>query len=185
MKNFLLLTLLFAAQAMAGQADLSWTAPTQNEDGTPYDDPGGFIVYWGATSGNYPTNHTINDPDAVTYTVADLTEGDWFFVVTAFDDEQPPNESDYSNETTKSISDVLPLPPGGVAIAGEKAYIIITSEDALVLLDIGTVTADVTCSASVGMRDDNGVLAYKIPRSAVTPYNQGQELVAVFAACGN
>jgi hypothetical protein len=45
-----------------GSASLSWTAPTQNEDGTDLVDLAGYKLYWGTTPGSYPNSVTIDNP---------------------------------------------------------------------------------------------------------------------------
>jgi hypothetical protein len=64
-------------------------------------DLAGYRVHYGTTLGNYTNTETINDPNAVEYVVDNLTEGTWFFTVTAFDAAQ--NESDSSNVASKTI----------------------------------------------------------------------------------
>ncbi len=67
-----------------GSATLSWTAPTQNEDGTQLTDLAGYKIYWGTTSGNYPNSATINNPSVTTYLVESLSPGTYEFVATSF-----------------------------------------------------------------------------------------------------
>ena len=84
-----------------GAATLSWTIPTQNEDGTPIgNDLAGFRIYYSMTSGNYsefvPVNSIIS-----TGMVENLSPATWFFVVTAVD--LSGNESAFSNEASATI----------------------------------------------------------------------------------
>jgi hypothetical protein len=85
-----------------GSANLSWQAPTQNEDGTTLTDLAGFKVYYGPAVDNYPNVATINNPTVTTYLVENLSPGTWFFVVTAFDLSD--NESEYSNPASKVVT---------------------------------------------------------------------------------
>jgi len=151
-------------------------------DGSPLTDLAGYEIYYGAQSRNYTDNVPVTDPLALCYTF-NPAPGDYFIAMTALDVDA--NESAYSNEVLKTQADTNPLPPGGVAIVGDPAYIIVQSENTLVLLDIGIVTALTTCDPDVGMRDDNGVTAYKVPVSSVTPYSPAQEMIIVFSPCGN
>lgn len=87
-----------------GAAALSWTIPTENDDGTPIgNDLAGFRIYYSMTSGNYsefvPVNSTVS-----TGMVENLSPGTWFFVVTAYSFSG--NESVFSNEVLKTIDEI-------------------------------------------------------------------------------
>lgn len=109
-----LLFFLFPLQLMAQtpptgvvyQAALTWTEPTQNEDGSPLTDLASYRIYRTATSGVYadPPIATVLAP-ATSYTDAPLGEGTWFYVMTAVDTSG--NESVWSNEASKTIA----IPP--------------------------------------------------------------------------
>jgi hypothetical protein len=88
----------------SGSAMLSWTAPTQNADGTILmpGDLTGFNVYYGMTSGEYGNLLTISDPTVEIYVVSNLSIGTWFFWVTAFG--QSDNESESSNVVMKTVT---------------------------------------------------------------------------------
>ncbi len=79
-------------------ATLTWTAPTQNTDGTPLTDLAGFKVHYGATSGSYSVTNDYPDPNQTTAVIAPLTPGMWFFVATAYNAIDV--ESDFSNEAS-------------------------------------------------------------------------------------
>ena len=96
-----LLWLVFCFNVWAGQADLTWTPPTTNEDGTPLEDLGGYKIYQGQAPGTYGPPTVINDPAASSYQAEDLPAGDYYFAVTAFDTSG--NESAFSNEAFKSV----------------------------------------------------------------------------------
>jgi len=84
-----------------GSATLSWTAPTENEDGTPLTDLAGFRLYWGTSPGNYPNSVRIDNSTVTTYTVDGLAPGTYEFVATAVN--QAGVESSFSSPATKSI----------------------------------------------------------------------------------
>ena len=89
-------------QALAtGSATLSWTAPTQNTDGTPLTNLSGFKVYWGPAAGNYPNSVTLNNPGLSTYVVDSLGPGTYFFAATALSSSGA--ESALSTPATKTI----------------------------------------------------------------------------------
>ena len=85
----------------SGAATLSWTAPTENADGSPLTDLAGFKVYWGTSQGNYPNSTTISNPGVTTYMVDQLPPATWFFVATAYDSFG--NESPFSSAASKTI----------------------------------------------------------------------------------
>jgi hypothetical protein len=81
---------------------LSWTAPTQNEDGTALSDLAGYRIYWGTTSGVYTNSVTIDNPGITTYVVENLSPGTYEFVATSFNTIGI--ESVYSNPATKVLN---------------------------------------------------------------------------------
>jgi hypothetical protein len=86
---------------VTGSVRLTWTAPTQNEDGTALTDLAGYKIYWGTTAGNYPNSVTINDATATTYVVDNLAPGAYEFVATSFNTSNV--ESSYSTPATKVV----------------------------------------------------------------------------------
>ena len=84
-----------------GSATLSWTVPTENEDGSPFTDLTGYKIYWGTTPGTYPNSVTINNPGITTYVIENLAPGTYEFVCTVFNSASV--ESAYSNTATKTI----------------------------------------------------------------------------------
>jgi hypothetical protein len=85
-----------------GSATLSWTPPTEYEDGSNLgDDLAGFKIYWGTVSGNYPNSVTINNASVSTYTVDNLAPGTYEFVATSFNAAGV--ESVFSSPATKTI----------------------------------------------------------------------------------
>ena len=84
-----------------GSVTLNWVVPTQNEDGTPLTDLAGYKILWGTTSGNYPNSVTINDKNATSYVVDNLSSGTYEFVATSFNSSGV--ESRYSSPATKVV----------------------------------------------------------------------------------
>lgn len=88
---------------VTGSARVTWFAPTTNEDGSPLADLAGFKIYYATSHASLPnTSIEIRNPSAVTWTVANLESGTWFFAVTAFDASG--DESRFSNIASKTIS---------------------------------------------------------------------------------
>nr|AFI78773.1 secreted protein [uncultured bacterium ws198A12] len=94
-------TLTIDSGPVAGSVTLSWAAPTRNEDGTTLTDLAGYKLYWGTTSGSYPNSVTINDKDATTFVVDNLSPGTYEFVATSFNTSGV--ESRYSAPATKVV----------------------------------------------------------------------------------
>ena len=84
-----------------GSVTLSWTAPTQNEDGTVLEDLAGYKLYWGTEPGNYTQSATIDNATVTTYLVENLAPGTYEFVATAYNTSGV--ESRYSGAATKVV----------------------------------------------------------------------------------
>lgn len=100
-------------------ATLTWTAPTENTDGTALTDLAGFKVFYGATSGNYSVEFTINDPNVTTTIVTPLTPGLWFFATKAFN--AIGTESDFSNEAQKLLTQESDVKNVGITVNPKPA----------------------------------------------------------------
>jgi hypothetical protein len=94
--------------AFAGTANLSWTAPTTNDDGTALTDLTGFKVYYGTSSGNYGV--PIDVGNQISYTVNGLGSGTYYFSVTAYNSSG--NESTFASEGSKTVVAVPPVISG-------------------------------------------------------------------------
>jgi hypothetical protein len=165
MKRLILTALCFLSfQALAGEAILNWTAPTQNTDGTPLTDLAGFKIYLGTTQGGpYPVSIDVADPTATSFTVPNLTEGTtYYFVSTAYNSADPVQESDFSNEATKTIPPLVPMPPSGLTVQDLTVFTIVDQVDKFVLLPVGTVPIGTPCIAGQTV---NG--HYVVPRAEV------------------
>jgi hypothetical protein len=84
-----------------GSATLSWTAPTQNIDGTPLTNLAGYHIYYGTSAGSLSKVVTIASPTATSYTIGNLTSATWYFGVTAY--SSTGEESAVSNVGSKTI----------------------------------------------------------------------------------
>ncbi len=67
--------------------ELSWQAPTENEDGSALTDLAGFKVYWGTSPGEYPKSVAIDNPSVLTYVLGNLVPNTYYFVTTAVNTE--------------------------------------------------------------------------------------------------
>lgn len=104
-------------------ATLSWTAPTQNTDGSSLVDLAGFKIYYGQTQGG-PYDNIINlvDPLAVIHVVEPLASGNWFFVATAYNANGI--ESVVSNEAMKNLGLIGVTESIGITVNAKPAPIL-------------------------------------------------------------
>ena len=93
---------VLAAGAATGSVTLSWTAPTQNKDGSPLTDLAGYRIYWGTTPGSYPNSVSIDNPGLTTYVVDGLVAGTYEFVATTYNTAGV--ESAFSNPATTVVN---------------------------------------------------------------------------------
>lgn len=98
-----LLAFLLTIPALAGEATVSWTAPTQYEDGTslPTNQIQSYKVYYGKTSGG-PYGFVITVGGGLTTaTITGLEAGTWYFVATTVATNGL--ESAQSNQVAKTV----------------------------------------------------------------------------------
>lgn len=89
-------------QVSMGSATLSWTAPTQNSDGSPLDDLAGYAIYYGTSEGTYPNRIEVSNDSLTTYVVENLSPDTYYFVTTSINDEGV--ESGFSNVASKTVN---------------------------------------------------------------------------------
>jgi hypothetical protein len=84
-----------------GSVLISWTAPTENSDGSPVSDLSGYKLYYGTSSGDYTTSVDVGN--TLSGYIVGLTSGiTYYFAVTAYDESD--NESTYSDEFSQLIA---------------------------------------------------------------------------------
>jgi large repetitive protein len=84
-----------------GTATLSWTAPTQNSDGSALTDLAGYRIRYGSSADALSQMATVSNPGVSTYVVTGLASGTWYFAVAAYNTAG--GESDPSSVVTKTI----------------------------------------------------------------------------------
>jgi hypothetical protein len=89
-------------QVSLGSTTLSWTAPTQNMDGSPLTDLAGYRLYYGTNEGNYTETISVDNPGIVTYVVDNLPTDTYYFVATAYN--RSGVESPYSGVAVKVVN---------------------------------------------------------------------------------
>ncbi len=80
---------------------ISWTPPTQNEDGSVLKDLAGYRIYYGSNTEKYENLIEIDSIETTDYLIEDLPLPEYFFVMTAVDIYD--NESAYSNVINKRV----------------------------------------------------------------------------------
>ena len=74
---------------------ISWSPPTTKIDGSPLNDLGGFIVYYGRSSGNYTNSVDVGYTASYVF-VTSAPETHYYFAVASYDTYG--NISGFSNE---------------------------------------------------------------------------------------
>jgi trimeric autotransporter adhesin len=72
---------LSVTQAASGNATLTWSAPTQNTNGTPLTNLAGFHIYYGTSADNLNQSVQIANPALTSYVLSNLPSGTWYFSI--------------------------------------------------------------------------------------------------------
>jgi hypothetical protein len=62
---------------------LSWTAPTENTNGSALTNLTGYIIYYGTSATSMTQTIDINTVGMLTYVVDNLSAGSWYFQIVA------------------------------------------------------------------------------------------------------
>jgi hypothetical protein len=84
-----------------GSATLTWTAPTENTNGTPISGLAGYHIYYGTTQNAWTTTITVASPTQTSYVVSGLAHGTYYFAVVAYN--AAGMDSPESNVASKTI----------------------------------------------------------------------------------
>ncbi len=60
---------------------LSWSAPTENTDGSALTNLTGYDIYYGTSASSMTQKITISTVGMLTYVVSNLASGTWYFQV--------------------------------------------------------------------------------------------------------
>lgn len=171
----------FALPAMGQSANLTWTPPTQNTDGTPLTNLAGYKVYRGPAPTQFTASVTLQGGGSAAYVWNDLPAGTHYFAVTAINTANV--ESAFSNTASKLIAGASPNPPTipqPVTVAG-PVFIFGVTVDSLVRLEAGSVVAGRLCDPTQQVAYA-GASYMRVPATSVTPF-PGQQILAGFATC--
>lgn len=68
-----------------GSVVLNWIAPVTRADGSPVGELSGYRIRYGDEPDDLRCEIEIGDPQAVSWTVTDLSPGTWYFAVVSVD----------------------------------------------------------------------------------------------------
>jgi len=88
-------------QTANGTVTLSWTAPTQNSDGSALTDLAGYKIYYRKNSGSYDQAVRLDNPSITTFVVEQLSPATYYFAATAFNSTDV--ESSFSTEVVRTV----------------------------------------------------------------------------------
>jgi Putative Ig domain len=71
-------------EAASGTATLSWTAPTENTNGTALTDLAGYWISYGTSADDLSQKVQIDNPGIATYVLTNLSSGTWYFSMTSY-----------------------------------------------------------------------------------------------------
>lgn len=91
-----------SAASTNGTADLSWTAPTTNTDGSALTDLAGYRIYYGTSPTALNDKVDIANVSTTSYVITGLQQGTWYFAVEAYTNTGL--ESSLSQVVNKTIS---------------------------------------------------------------------------------
>jgi hypothetical protein len=71
-------------ETASGTATLSWTAPSENTNGTALTNLAGYWINYGTSADHLSEKVQVDNPGIVTYVVSNLSPGTWYFSLTAY-----------------------------------------------------------------------------------------------------
>lgn len=83
-------------------ADVSWTAPTKNTNGSALTDLAGYRIYYGTNPSALSQSINVQNAGATDYVIQGLTQGTWYFAVTAYTNTGV--QSNFSSVVSKTIT---------------------------------------------------------------------------------
>jgi hypothetical protein len=83
-------------------ATLSWSAPTENTNGTALTNLAGYHIHYGTNIASLDQEISIPTTDLTTYEIDGLNAGTYFFAITSYSTDG--NESAYSAIVSATIS---------------------------------------------------------------------------------
>ncbi|MBV6422382.1 MAG: hypothetical protein NAOJABEB_00161 [Steroidobacteraceae bacterium] len=72
------------AGTTTGSATLTWTAPTQNEDGSALTNLAGYRILYGTSAAALTQTIQVANPGLTTYVIDNLAQGTWYFAMRSY-----------------------------------------------------------------------------------------------------
>jgi hypothetical protein len=88
-------------QVSNGSAQINWSPPTQNTDGSTLTNLSGYRINYGTSQTNLSNSIQVPNPGVASYVVTNLSAGTWYFDVVAYNSSG--TQSVASNLTSKTI----------------------------------------------------------------------------------
>lgn len=82
--------------------DVTWSAPTENTNGSALTDLAGYTIYYGTSPTALTESVKVSNAGATDYVVQGLTGGTWYFAVTAY--TSAGLQSSYSTVVSRTIT---------------------------------------------------------------------------------
>ena len=92
---------LEVVQNADGSITLTWTPPTQNDDGSALADLAAYKFYYGTSPGSYSNQVRVDSPGISAYVIENLSPATYYIVATAINSSGA--ESGFSNEASKQV----------------------------------------------------------------------------------
>lgn len=90
-----------AAAPVASSANLSWSKPTQNTDGSRLTNLAGYVIRYGTSAAALNSQISIGSPNSTDVEISNLAAGNWYFEVAAINTANV--ESQFSALASKAI----------------------------------------------------------------------------------
>lgn len=148
--------------AFGGEAELTWTAPTQRCDGSALTNLAGYSLTYGQARSELALT-------PLSVTVRGLAPGKWWFSLAAVDADGKRSEFVTVEKT---------ITPEQFVTTGTDVYTFVKATDRVLLLKVGTVPLGVQCDATTSV---NG--KYAVPVARVT-WSGSTRPVVVVGDCG-
>jgi hypothetical protein len=85
----------------SASAELSWSTPTQNTNGTPLTNLSGYVIRYGMSAAALTMEIAVASPNATNAEISNLAPGTWFFEVAAV------NAADVAGPFSALVSDSI------------------------------------------------------------------------------
>lgn len=164
--------------AAAGSATLTWSAPTQNEDGSALTDLSGWKVVYGQSPSALTQSVQLTNPGLRSHVIEGLSAGRWYFAMRAVAGSGAATRESALTNLVDKVVEADPE-PSGLRVAAPTVYTLIKQLDGLVFVPVGTVAVGTACDEAFPAG-----AYYVVPRAAVTWAGATQPVV-VFAACAD